>query len=450
MGRPSFLRAYDIRGIVEHELMLEDYLNFGKAVGTVAEDFIVLGRDARVHGEICEKAFVSGVLSRGVDVKSVGVTPIGVLSYAVEKLGAKIGVMIGASHNPPEYNGLKFFKEGGEYSKELDNSIRQVFLTKKFKQFNWKSIGSYEKVEVKSDYIDFVLSKVNIKRKIRVVVDCMNGTAGVLIRPLLEALGCDYKIIHEEPSGLFPLGEPEPKPSKLKELMSLVSSGEYDIGLAFDGDCDRVAVVDDKGRFIEPEKVASLFINFLKSKPGDVVVASINSSSVIDDVASGKGLKVVRTRVGHFYIINAVKEHNAIIGFERSGHMTIPILRLFDDAILVAAKLIEICSVMETPLSEFFENLPSYCFKEVSVKCPDSIKFKVVKRISEILKSKYKKVNTIDGVKAYFSGGWFLIRASNTQPLIRISVEAENRRELDEKLEYAKRLVLNTMKNYRM
>jgi len=448
MEIPSFFRAYDIRGVVEYELTLEDYLSFGKAVGTVAEDFVVVGRDARVHGEICEKAFVSGVLSRGVDVRATGVVPIGVLSYAVEKLKAKIGVMVGASHNPPEYNGLKFFKEGGEYSKELDNKIRRIFIERKFKKFDWRKIGSYEILDIKNDYLSFVLSKVDVKKKIRVAVDCMNGAAGTIIKSLLEKLGCEYKIIHGEPSGLFPLGEPEPKPSKLKELMALVSKGNFDLGLAFDGDCDRVVVIDDKGRYTEPEKTASLIVSFLDTKPGDTIVASVNTSSIIDDVASEKGLKVIRTPVGHFYIIEAVKKHKAVLGFERSGHMTIPSLRLFDDAILVAAKLLEICSKLEEPLSKFFDKLPTYLSTEVSLECPDSIKFKVVEAISNELKAKFKKVDTIDGVKVYTDKGWFLIRASNTQPLIRITVEAKNEKNLQELLNYAKSLVARAQKHY--
>jgi len=448
MEPPSFFRAYDIRGIVEYELTLEDYLNFGKAVGTLAEDFVVVGRDARLHGEICEKAFVSGVLSRGVDVKATGITPIGVLSYAIEKLEAKMGIMIGASHNPPEYNGLKFFKEKGEYSKELDNKIRGIFIERKFKKFNWKEIGTYEVVNIKDDYLNFVLSKVDVEKKVKVAVDCMNGTAGTIIRTLLENLGCEYKIFHEEPNGRFPLGEPEPKPSKLKELMTLISKGKYDIGLAFDGDCDRVIVIDDKGHYIEPEKTASLIVSFIDTKPGDTIIASVNTSSVIDDVASERGLKVIRTPVGHFYIIEAVKKYNAVLGFERSGHMTIPSLRLFDDAILVAAKLIEICSKLEEPLSKFFNKLPTYCSAETSINCPDSIKFTVVNDILKALKAKYEKIDTIDGVKVYTNEGWFLIRASNTQPLIRITVEARDKNSLEKLLSYAKSLVTQTKNRY--
>ena len=192
---------------------------------------------------------------------------------------------------------------------------------------------------------------------------------------------------------------------------------------------------------------------FALGLPGDVLIAistSGNSPNVVAaaEAALEKGLKVIRTPVGHFYIIEAVKKHKAVLGFERSGHMTIPSLRLFDDAILVAAKLLEICSKLEEPLSKFFDKLPTYLSTEVSLECPDSIKFKVVEAISNELKAKFKKVDTIDGVKVYTDKGWFLIRASNTQPLIRITVEAKNEKNLQELLNYAKSLVARAQKHY--
>jgi len=443
MSEPVFFRAYDIRGVVGKELKLEDFLNFGRALGVVTDGKVVVGRDARVHGEMCEMALTSGLLESGVEVELIGVTPIGMLSFAVEEREASKGVMVGASHNPPEYNGLKFFERGGEYSKELDNTVRKIFLEKSFKDFEWKRIGKVYKVDVKSDYISFIASKITLERGVSVAVDTMNATGGVIVRKVFQRLGLNPIILNEEVNGFFPKGAPEPKPSKLTELRETVVSKGLELGLAFDGDCDRVMLIDDRGRFVSPEKTAAYLLYNMEVKKGDIVVTTVNSSLLIDEVAEDLGLKVVRTRVGHFYIIGEVKKLNAVIGFERSGHMTIPSLRLFDDAILVASKILEIKS-RTGRLSEFIDKLPKYFNEEVNVKCSDKIKFRVVEEVKNLVSSEYS-IETIDGVRAITSEGWFLVRASNTEPLVRITAEAKTGEKLNELLEYAKKLVIKAM-----
>ncbi|RLE81107.1 MAG: hypothetical protein DRJ51_04505 [Thermoprotei archaeon] len=437
MVTQSFLRAYDIRGVIGDELRLEDFLDFGRAVGTVAQGIVIVGRDARIHGEICERAFVSGVLEMGTDVSALGITPIGMLSYAVEALNGDIGVMVGASHNPPEYNGLKFLGRRGKYSKELDARIRKVFLEKNFKNVDWQNIGRLKRVDIRDEYVDFVASKASPERSVSLAVDCKNGAVGVVLREILDRLGCNYIIINEEPNGLFPAGVPEPKPENLKDLMRIVREKGFDLGLAFDGDGDRVVLIDDRGRFVEPEKLAILFMHYL-GKRGDKVVASIDSSHILEEEAKKLGIEIVRTRVGHAYVVRAVWELGAIMGLERSGHMTIPSLREFDDGILLAAKIIEVKSKISEKLSAFLDKIPKLYARSLVVKCPDDVKFDVIRKVREELEKKGLNVVTIDGVKVIYDEGWFLIRASNTQPLIRIMVEARTEGGLKELLEYAK------------
>ncbi|HDH07055.1 MAG TPA: hypothetical protein ENF87_01670, partial [Thermoproteales archaeon] len=293
------------------------------------------------------------------------------------------------------------------------------------------------------DYISFIASKITLERGVSVAVDTMNATGGVIVRKVFQRLGLNPIILNEEVNGFFPKGAPEPKPSKLTELRETVVSKGLELGLAFDGDCDRVMLIDDRGRFVSPEKTAAYLLYNMEVKKGDIVVTTVNSSLLIDEVAEDLGLKVVRTRVGHFYIIGEVKKLNAVIGFERSGHMTIPSLRLFDDAILVASKILEVKS-RTGRLSEFIDKLPKYFNEEVNVKCSDKIKFRVVEEVKNLVSSEYS-IETIDGVRAITSEGWFLVRASNTEPLVRITAEAKTGEKLNELLEYAKKLVIKAM-----
>ena len=297
----------------------------------------------------------------------------------------------------------------------------EIFLEKSFKDFEWKRIGKVYKVDVKSDYISFIASKITLERGVSVAVDTMNATGGVIVRKVFQRLGLNPIILNEEVNGFFPKGAPEPKPSKLTELRETVVSKGLELGLAFDGDCDRVMLIDDRGRFVSPEKTAAYLLYNMEVKKGDIVVTTVNSSLLIDEVA----------------------EDLAVIGFERSGHMTIPSLRLFDDAILVASKILEVKS-RTGRLSEFIDKLPKYFNEEVNVKCSDKIKFRVVEEVKNLVSSEYS-IETIDGVRAITSEGWFLVRASNTEPLVRITAEAKTGEKLNELLEYAKKLVIKAM-----
>ncbi|MCD6368415.1 MAG: hypothetical protein J7L38_01295 [Thermoproteales archaeon] len=440
------MRAYDIRGVFGSEIGLRDFLDFGKAVGTVVDGPVIVARDARVHGEACLYAFTSGVLEEGEEVNILGICPIGLLSYAVEHLKTDIGVMVGASHNPPEYTGLKFLGKKGQYCRFLDEKIRNVFLEKSFKRVSWRDAARAYRVDLRANYIEFILSKVDLEKEVSLASDCMNGSTGAIWRGVLDQLNCSYRILNEKPDGFFPCGVPEPKLKNLTVLMQTVRQGNFDMGLAFDGDGDRVVLVDEKGRVASPEMTAALLVKFLKDSKSKTVVASIDSSRLIELVAEEEGLKVVRVPVGHAHVIEAIKKTDALIGFERSGHITIPSLRLFDDAILIAAKLIEIRSRLSIPLSEFFDKLPRFHNQTFSLECPDAHKFKIVEDIGRELE-KNLPVSKLDGVKIDMDEGWILIRASNTQPLIRVTVESNTEEGCRKLAEYAKKLVSTKLKS---
>ena len=441
----NIFRAYDIRGIVNVDLTPEVMLNLGMAFGTcLKRGNVVVGMDARNSGSLFSYALFSGLVSTGVSCTDIGVTPIGVTSYGIEKLKSVGGAYIGASHNPPEFNGLKLLTKGGNYSHRLDKKVRNVFKSGKFLRVKWDKVGNVERVDIIDDYVKFVVSKVKPEKRLKVGVECLHGTTGVVAPKVFSALGFKVFPLHHTPNGKFPLGAPDPKPEKLIMLKRLVRKKKLDFGVAYDGDGDRLIIIDDKGNLISPERIASFLMKTVGKRKSSIVV-NVECSSVVDDVAKELGIKVKRVRVGHFFILEAIKKYKAFLGVERSGHVSLPSLREFDDAVLVSAKIGELISKLSVPLSEFMKEIPDYPLERVSVKCPDTKKFGVVERIKKRFEGK-RNVVTIDGVRINFDYGWVLIRPSNTEPLIRVTAEAKDRKKLKELVSYGISLVRKEMK----
>jgi len=427
----SIFRAYDVRGIYPTELNEGVALKMGKAFGTFSPGKIVVGNDLRLSGPSLKKELIRGLLATGATVIDIGMVTSPITMFATRHLKCDGGVIVSASHNPKEYNGFKFYyKDGIPVSYESGiNKIEKIFKDKNFSEGNGKLI----KKDVIEDYSNFLLNKINLKKPVRlkIVVDAGNGTTGTIYPKILRKLGIDVVELFCEPDGNFPNHEPNPfKPGTLVELQKKVLETNADLGFAFDGDGDRMAVVNEKGKVVYVGVVFSMLIdNELKKEPGSKVVYTVMDSKAIDDVIRSKGGVPIVCRIGHTYITEKLIEENAVIAGEISGHYYFKDTNGADDALFACLKLIESLVTSGKKISDYEKEFPKY-LSEVSeaLRFPvkASEKFPFIEELKkEFIKNGYKIV-TIDGVKVVFDDGWALFRPSNTEPIISMSYEAYN------------------------
>ncbi len=425
----SIFRAYDVRGIYPTELNEEITLKIGKAFGTFNPGKIVVSNDLRLSGPSLKKEFIKGLLSTGATVIDIGMVTSPITMFATKYLKCDGGVIVSASHNPKEYNGFKFYcKDGIPISYESGiNEIEKIFKDKNFS----KGKGKLIKKNIIEEYSEFLLKKINIKSplKLKIVVDAGNGTTGTIYPRIIRKLGIDVIELYCEPDGNFPNHEPNPcKTEVLVDLQKKVVETGSDLGFAFDGDGDRLAVVDENGKVVYVGIVFSILIdNALKKEPGSKVVYTILDSKAIDDVIRNKGGIPVVCRVGHTYITEKIIEEDAAIAGEISGHYYFKETNGADDALFACLKLIESLVTSNKKISDYEKEFPKY-LSEVSeaLRFPikASEKFLFIERLKKEFKEKGYIINTIDGVKVMLKDGWALFRSSNTEPIISMAYEA--------------------------
>lgn len=428
----AVFKEYDIRGVADADLTTGAIETIGRAFGTYIQrrtgrDKVVVGRDVRVSSERFFNAVTKGLLSTGCHVLDTGVVPTPALSFAQETTLADGAVMVTASHNPAEFNGLKLqvgpYPLAGEGLQHVERLIaKNQYQTGK---------GSMDKMDVLPRYAQAIKQRIRLKRKLKVVVDGGNGAAGLLGSRLIEDLGCEVIPLYCEPDGRFPNHEPDPLvEDNVSDLRATVVRESADIGIGFDGDGDRLGVVDEYGDMVLPDKyVALLARKYLADGPAKVVMDVRCSQALIDDIA-GRGGVPLMTRCGNAYILQMMREQNAALGVELSGHVFFndPPLN-FDDALFAAGKLVEYLAETGRPLSELVRELPQYFTSpEMRIPCPDTDKFGIVEAIKESFLQTHEVID-IDGARVKFDGGWALVRASNTQPVL--SVRMEGRTEGD-------------------
>jgi phosphoglucosamine mutase len=420
-----------VRGVVGQQVPPQLVMDLGLALATHLgnSSTVVVGKDTRTSSDMLESCLISGLLSGGCDVKQLGIVPTPVMSFAVRRLNAKAGVMITASHNPPEYNGVKFWDSSGmAYSPQLEDEIEGIYFGKKMKRVGWDRIGTVGAAEVSIDYINEVAANVRLKRGYKVVVDCGNG-AGSLVSPLLlRRLGCKVTTLNSHIDGFFPGRGPEPSPENSGELCGVVKSIGADLGLAHDGDADRVVAVDELGRVAQADKLLGLVAANQVARKGDLVVTTVDASSVVDDLVSGRGGKVVRTRVGDVSVAAAVKKHRAVFGGEPSGAWIFPSVHLAPDGPLGAVKILELLDSTGKKLSELLDALPDYPTAREKVACPNERKSAAMGKLEAGLKKEFPDVLsalTVDGIRLELKDGWVLVRPSGTEPYIRVTAEGK-------------------------
>jgi phosphomannomutase/phosphoglucomutase len=429
MLKPSIFREYDIRGIADSELLSADVKILGQAFGTWlarrGARKINLARDCRLSSGRLHDALLGGLLGAGCDVTDLGVVPTPLLYYSVFHLNAMAGIMITGSHNPSDYNGFKVMHGKSTIHGE---EIQQILHLIQANDLD-TAAGSLAEYDIVTPYVDEVAAQFKLPRRIKVVSDAGNGTAGPVFRRILEKLNCESVELFFEMDGRFPNHHPDPtQPENLEQLVAAVLANKADAGLAFDGDSDRLGAVDEKGTILYGDQLMIIYSReILSRKPGATVIGEVKSSQNMYDDIRRHGGNAVMWKTGHSLIKAKMKELHAELAGEMSGHMFFADRYYgFDDAIYAACRLLEIVSGCSQPLSAHLDGLPStLATPEIRVDCPDDRKFGVVKAVREHFQREYDVID-IDGARINFGKGWGLVRASNTQPVLVLRFEAQS------------------------
>ena len=440
--KPEIFRAYDIRGVYGVDLNEDLAKAVGLAYGTILGNRgkVVVGRDVRLSGEALASAAAEGLAEAGCDVVDIGLVSTPMSYYAVVHLDADGGIQVTASHNPPEWNGFKLIKRGGETLSAGTGmeELRDMVLQGRFRRGERR--GRIEKVDILESYVEFIASKVKLERSLRIAVDYSNGATAIPFPKIAERVGLKVEALNDVPDGRFPGHLPEPREDTLKDLQEFVIRKGLDFGAGFDGDGDRVVFVDDRGRIISGDIALAIFVKHLEKK--GKVIFDVSSSSALREIIVEKGCEPVEMRVGRAFLLNAVRELKAVMGGEKSDHFYFPELWGFDDACYAVLKMAEIVVKRGRRLSELVDEIPHYPSIPITTfTCPDELKARVVEQIARHYESLGVKVSRIDGVKAYFDDGWVLVRPSNTMPQIKMTAEAKTEERLKEIVDEAKRLI---------
>jgi phosphoglucosamine mutase len=423
-----------LRGLVNADLTPNLAVRVGMALGTlIGKGEVLLARDTRFSGLMLENALVSGLLSCGVRVYCLGVLPTPVLAYLTKKLGADAGLMVTASHNPPQYNGIKVFDGNGlAYDEKRQEKLEKIIESEDFRLTEWCNLGEVEYGDESQSqlYVDMVLKGIKLGSKWRVVVDPGCGATGSIAPKIFKALGCDVKVINAQQDGFFPGRSPEPNAESLKPLAKIVKAFGADMGVAYDGDGDRAAFIDENGVFMDFDRVLAAYAaHVLKKCRGGTLVTNVEASMCVERMVEASGGKVVRTRVGDVYIAETVKKFRATFGGEPCGAWIHPEYHLCPDGILSSVLILKALEDEGKSLSEFVADVPAYPVLRKNVRCRSEIKDAVVGRVERFLKRAfpdYRQISKVDGVRLSLEGGWVLVRASGTEPLIRLTVEGES------------------------
>jgi phosphomannomutase/phosphoglucomutase len=434
MLKPTIFREYDIRGIADQELLDPGIEDLGRAVGTFLQRHggknINLGRDCRLSGQRLRNALIKGLLATGCEVTDIGVAPTPALYYSCVHLKAAGAVMITGSHNPSGYNGFKVVSGAstihGEEIQELRHMIdKRDFLT---------GAGAEKTCDVITPYVEEICRQFQFPRRIKVVFDAGNGTAGPAMSRILKRLNCDAVELFFEMDGHFPNHHPDPTvPANLAHLIDAVKKHGADLGIAFDGDSDRIGAVDEQGTVVYGDQLMIVYgREILTRKPGATFIGEVKCSQVMYDDLKKRGGNPIMWKTGHSLIKAKMKQEHAEMAGEMSGHMFFADRYYgYDDALYAACRLMEIVSKSGHPLSHQLADLPkTVTTPEIRVDCPDEQKFAVVSQVKERFQKTHSVID-VDGVRVLFEKGWGLLRASNTQPVLVMRFEAASPELLD-------------------
>jgi phosphoglucosamine mutase len=421
-----------VRSLVNVDLTPFLAAEVGLAVATFSKaNKALVARDTRVSGLMLENALVSGLISGGTNVESSGILPTPVLAFLTKEVGADAGIMITASHNPPQYNGIKIFNSQGlAYDEKEQNEIERIIEHKEFKFAGWQKVGETTSIDQNRLYTEKIEKTVKLNEKWHVVVDPGCGATYALAPEVMKYIGCTVTALNAQPDGFFPARSAEPNAQSLLSLARIVKAFGADLGLAYDGDGDRVAFIDEKGETVNFDRALAAYAGHVtKEKGGGTVVTNVEASMCIERMVVARGGKVVRTRVGDVYVSEAMKRHRAIFGGEPCGAWIHPQFHYCPDGILSSALLLKALEDEGKRLSELIAETPQYPTLRENVACENDVKYEIVEKVGEDLKSifpGYQELSTVDGVRMVLENGWILVRASGTEPMVRLTAESES------------------------
>jgi phosphomannomutase/phosphoglucomutase len=431
---PDIFRQYDIRGIVDKDLTEESVVAIGKGIGTYfrqhGKKAVALGWDCRLSSPSFAMFLTEGLRSTGCDVTRLGTIPTPLLYFSIYYKGLEAGIMITGSHNPPEFNGFKMMLGEDTLFGDHIQDIHDIIKKDAFVEERQGDITSYD---IRPEYKTYVVGNIHLERSLKVVVDAGNGTGGVVAVPIFRELGCDVIELYCEMDGSFPNHHPDPTlPEAMQDLIAKVAETGADLGIAYDGDADRIGVVDDRGTIIWGDQLMIIFSRDILSRhPGAAIISEVKASKILYEEIEKLGGRPIMWKTGHSFIKKKIKEEKALLAGEMSGHIFFADRYFgFDDAVYSSARLLEILSRTMDPLSSHLADLPAtFTTPEIRVYSSEEVKFKIVEEVKKELAAKYPIVD-IDGVRATFPNGWALVRASNTQAGLVLRFEGKTEKDV--------------------
>ncbi len=428
-----------VRGVVNRDLTADLALRLAMSLGTLTKGTVAVGQDTRISGSMLSHAAIAGLLATGCKVINVGIAPTPAVQYFVRD-NADAGIVITASHNPREYNGLKLIAgDGTEFSSEAELDVEDVYFHGELKLADWRETGELSNFDIIPAYIEGVMQKVSTsdiaKRRFIVAVDTGSGAGSIVTPFLLSRLNCKVTTINAQIDGTFPSRNPEPTEDVLTDLGKIVVSNGADLGVAHDGDADRAVFIDENGDFVKEDVLLAVVVKHVLSKKRGPVVTPVSSSQRIADVAEAAGSQVIWTPVGSIHVARVMMQVNAVIGGEGNGGIIFPEHQYCRDGAMTVAKVLEIMTERDRKLSELANEIPKRYMDKTKVTCRDRDA-----AMQHIQSSVHGNVDTTDGVKIWYDDGWLLIRPSGTEPIVRIFVEAETEQRANDLLDLGKRM----------
>ena len=437
-------RAYDIRGVYGKDLTPEIAETIAKGFGIYIgkNKNLAVGRDIRIGSTELKNAVVQGLTSTGCHVIDFGIVTTPLMYFGIAHQKKDGGIMITASHNPAQWNGLKLCREKGIIVGEGSGieKIKEIISKREFIETVKKGkIEAYEGIV--DEYDKFISRKIRIERKLKVILDTGNSVPGIVAPRVFREMSCEIEVLNERLDGTFPSRAPEPTQESLQQLINTVKRKHVDFGVGYDADGDRAVFVDDKGRMLTGDFASIIFAQALITKPKQKVVYDVSCSSAVEEAIKAKGGVPVVERVGRPFMMDRVLKEKAVFGGERSGHFYFPDIYGLDDGTYASLRMAEILSKTDLSLAQLVDRIPKYFNRMENVPFPDEHKFKVITSLKTKFGEKGFRILDIDGVKAQNEQGWVLMRPSNTEPLIRIFAEGKTKDKLNQLLNLAKRLL---------
>ena len=447
------------RGIVNQELTSIVAHDLGLALANFVgrKKIVGLGWDTRISSDMISFAFSAGLMTGGCDVHVIGLVPTPLLSYAIPHLELDGGAMITASHNPPEYNGIKLWgPDGAAYTQEMERQVETYYFAEQKTEMSWRDCGQLVAAEdFRLQYIEGLLAQVDEKRLkergFRVAADCGGGAASMVAPILLNAINAETELLFCDPDGLFSNRPPEPKKSNLSKLIACVKENNLDCGIAWDGDADRVIFVTERGRFLPGDRVFALaafhILRDLQEKPKRIVT-QVATSDVIHEIAAAIDAEVIETRVGEPFVVTKMKEQNAAIGGEENGGVIYRGWSWTREGLLTALVILDLLAAEDKTLDKMDQQFSMYHQEKKGIVCTPEEKNKIIETLREVVSSD-AKVSDADGIKLRYSDGWVLLRPSGTEPLFRIFAEAKSNSRVKDLVNQGTKMVEETIKEIR-